>query len=263
MLAGALVLAGNATSCFGWGEEGHEIVARIAQRHLTPQTRQELRKLLGSDELTSVSTWADHIRRKRKETASWHYVDFNIATGVIAAEFQATPNILEAITSQSAVLVHSSDAEQRADAAKYVIHFVGDLHQPLHCSDNNDKGGNEVHVSFQGEHANLHSLWDKLLLERYLGELKLTPEQLAQQLDEKFSAQREALEKGTPEQWAKESFGAAREVVYKLPASSASQAAVEIDDKYYEAAKPVLDQRLSRAGYRLARQLNTLLGGHN
>jgi hypothetical protein len=149
-----------------WGVEGHQIIALIAVDRLTPVTRTEVASLLGGDarsKMEEASTWADYIRLTRPETAPWHYVNIELADGAYrpATQCPADNCVVAQIQKDVRILSnHQLTPAVRAEALRFLIHFVGDLHQPLHCSDNHDRGGNEVAVLIGAEQTNLHAVWD-------------------------------------------------------------------------------------------------------
>jgi hypothetical protein len=155
---------------FALGSEGHRIVAEIAEQYLTPDTARQVRELLGIENATSladVANWADQIRGQRRETASWHVVDIPISGPGYDAR-RACPRgdcVVAKIKEFTAELQDGSlPARERLEALKFVVHFVADVHQPLHASDNSDRGGNEIHVEFLRHQTNLHAVWDTSIL---------------------------------------------------------------------------------------------------
>ena len=134
----------------------------------------------------------------------------------------------------------------------FLVHFVGDMHQPLHCSDNKDKGGNDVKLDFFGRPSNLHSVWDSGLLGR-IGQEDALFTQYSNDLTQKLAKK---WGKGTVDAWAEQSHKAAQKVVYgKLPKAAAG-ATVKIDAAYQKRAEPLIREQLERAGARLAAVLN-------
>ena len=139
---------------FAWGPEGHAIIAQIAEDRLAPAARQQVDQLLDGDSLAVVASWADEIRIHRPDTAQWHFVDIpkNANDYDPARDCRPTPRgdcIIAAIDRELAILRDASaDKDKRAEALKFIVHFVGDLHQPLHCADDHDRGGNDVTVKF-------------------------------------------------------------------------------------------------------------------
>lgn len=140
-LALALMLLVPA-ACHAWGGEGHQLVALIAEDHLTPQAKAAVKELLDGAQISDaeVASWADQIRRERRETAPWHYV--NIPHDAQGFDRQRDgrdgDNIIDALERQAKILPDkSAPREQRQEALKWVVHLVGDLHQPLHCAERN------------------------------------------------------------------------------------------------------------------------------
>jgi hypothetical protein len=240
---------------FGWGPVGHSLIARIAETQLTPAARARVVEILGSGRsMTSVASWADEVRPTRRETAPWHFV--NIPIGVsrfdAARDCRAGDCAISQIARLRALLRdRSASPEQRREALQFLIHFIGDLHQPLHSSDNQDKGGNNVQVRFHGRLTNLHSLWDSGMLTRLGAE-----EQLFPVLAEQAARQRKKWAKGAVAGWSEEAQKAGRKYAYgKLPKSVDGAPAV-VDAAYESAAGPVIRGQIARAAARLAMALN-------
>jgi S1/P1 Nuclease len=161
---------------FAWGYAGHRIIAEIAEQFLEPTTARRVRELLDIENVTTladVSTWADQIRVQRPETAPWHYVNIPVHPASDGSSgYDATrdcPNdacVVAKIVQFERVLANSqAPGRQRLEAFKYLVHFIGDLHQPLHASNNNDRGANEVPVMFMGRQTNLYAVWDTGIIE--------------------------------------------------------------------------------------------------
>jgi len=250
-----LALLCAAFPALAWGPEGHALVARIAETQLKPETRARVAEILGPDStMTSMSSWPDEIRRSQPQTGPWHYVDIPIdKPGLDMARDCPNGNcVIGAIAAMRARLRDPAlAADQRREALMYVIHFIGDMHQPLHCSNNNDRGGNEVHIVFQGQPGNLHSLWDSGLLARMGKEDDLFP---------RFSAvsarRRKKFANGTVNDWAEQTHKLAQQMVYgKLP-NAAPGAPVAIGVDYERQADPLIELQIERAGARLAAVLN-------
>ena len=128
--------------------------------------------------MVSVASWADQIRNSRRETGPWHYIDIPIDKPHLNMERDCAKGdcvIAKIEQFRDALKNPATPPEQRREALMFIIHFVGDMHQPLHCSDNQDHGGNEVHVVFEGHPTNLHSLWDTTLVTRLGAEDALYP----------------------------------------------------------------------------------------
>jgi hypothetical protein len=244
---------------FGWGPEGHDLVARLADAHLTAAARARVAEILGPGvTMASISSWADQIRRARPDTSTWHYTDIPIDRPHLDMQRDCAKRdcVIAKIEDFEKVLADPAvKPEQRREALMFIVHFVGDMHQPLHSSDNKDKGGNNVRTDFFGKPMNLHSVWDGGLLTRMGEEDKLFVEfshDLTPKLQTKWG-------KGTVEDWAEEAHKAAQKIVYgKLP-KVASGAPEPIGEDYERAADPLIRLQIERAGARLAAVLNATL----
>lgn len=287
-----------------WGCKGHQTVAVIAGKQLSPEARQLVEKLLtenpvdpqlkrycgntSRDLLVDASTWPDDVRGELKN-GPWHYIDIprGAPRGPLEPFCGSEGCITKAITDQLAILKDkNANPRKRADAVRYLVHFVGDLHMPLHASTNNDEGGNCDPVRFfrrrPQEHRNsfapnLHSVWDTAILERDMESADATEyaDFLLQLFSSDFSTWQNA---GIHlEDWAWQSHDLAESVVYgeltpKIPIESPVtvhsctdanqigermlQLHLYVGQSYQESAAPVIEEQLALAGVRLAMILN-------
>jgi hypothetical protein len=254
ILLGLVVFTGPA---FGWGTLGHKLVARIAESQLTPQARAGVQAILANGEtMASVASWADEIRSKRPNTSGWHFVDIPITAPRmdLARDCPAAGCVASKVEDFRKQLADPSlPASSRHEALLFLIHFVGDLHQPLHASDNNDKGGNGVKIQFYDKQTNLHSLWDSGLLARMGSEDELFAALSAQ-------ARKKAAKwsKGGAAEWANKTHDVSKKVTYgKLPKVAAGTV-VPVSATYERAAQPVIREQLERGGVHLAMILNQI-----
>jgi hypothetical protein len=238
-----------------WGPLGHRVVAEIAMARLTPAVADETRRLLGGQTIADVASWPDDVRKDQPNTASWHYVNIEITDSAYVAARDCKDNncIVAALEAQIAILSdHSRSDADRATALKWVVHLVGDIHQPLHAGDRGDRGGNDVKVTFNGKRFTLHALWDSGLLLSY-GQ---TDGEMVRDILDQISRRTDLgpLLATTPEQWATGSHNQARDYVYRyLPPS------LDITPEYAEGARPIIRERFLRAGIRLAQVLDNAL----
>ncbi len=242
---------------FAWGAEGHEVVAAIALGQLTPAARRQVARLLGNDVmLIQQSNWADEIKDQRRDTARWHFVDIPLAARGFVAQRDCAGGdcvVAQILADLRALRDRTLDDRARAQALLFLIHFVADVHQPLHAEDNDDKGGNDVRVRIGRERANLHRVWDVDVVEV----MGFDPGMVAQGIERTItSAQRQAWSRGTPADWANEAHAIARDRIYP-PLAGAREIRLPRDYAWREAQVSRL--QLAKAGVRLAWLLDTTL----
>jgi nuclease S1 len=240
---------------WAWGPEGHSLVSRIALTQLTPAARTRVAEILGPERtLVSIASWADDTRRARPETAGWHFIDIPIHEAHLSMERDCAKGdcIVAKIDGLRRTLRDpATPPEQRREALMFLVHFIGDMHEPLHCSDNDDRGGNSVRVVFVDRQTNLHSVWDSGLLRRLPVE-----DQLFGQLSAASARHAKKWRKGTVAQWAEESHKSARKLVYGRLPHGAAGSPIVISSEYEKRADPLVKEQLERAGARLAAVLN-------
>jgi hypothetical protein len=156
------------SQAFAWGPLGHKIVAQVAEENLTEKAKLEVKNLIQNQTMADVATWADTIRNQPEWqfTKTWHFV--SIPDGDTYEEIQKDPNgdVIESINSAISTLkMKTGSKDDQLNALRFLIHFVGDVHQPLHVGRAEDRGGNEVQVTFMGRSCNLHALWDTILID--------------------------------------------------------------------------------------------------
>jgi hypothetical protein len=251
----AIALAFGSLPVYGWGPEGHSLVARIADAQLTAAARARVAEILGPGvTMASISSWADQVRRQRSNTGPWHYVDVPIDKPHLdmARDCAKDDCVVAQIAIERKLLVDpAATPVQRKEALMFLIHFVGDMHQPLHCSDNKDKGGNDVKVVFFDRPGNLHSTWDGGILGRMAKEDDLFPVLLkdAEKRQKKYA-------KGTVADWAEEAHKAAQKVVYSKLPPVAKGTPEPLGEAYEKTGEPLVKLQIEKAGDRLARILN-------
>lgn len=257
-------LCAVATRANAWGSEGHRIVADIAEQYLEPGTARQVRELLileNTTTLAEVSTWADEVRPQRRETARWHFVDIPIhppaGTPTAYDAARDCPRgdcIVAAIERFEAVLRDKAvQPRDRLEALKFLVHVVGDIHQPLHCADDGDRGGNDVRVAFEGRQTSLHAVWDSgILAAAGIGDERAYALSLARTIT---PAEAELWRGGTAADWANESYGIASRLIY----GEWPHGAGTLPASYEQVAIPVVGGQLEKAGVRLASVLNHVL----
>ena len=240
-----------------WGPAGHEIVALIALRELTPAAPAQVARLLGSATvLVQDSNWADEIRDQRRNTGRWHFVDIPLeAPGYDAwRDCPGQDCVVAQIDNHRRILSNPRlSTAARAEALRFLIHFVADAHQPLHAEDNKDRGGNDIRVTLGRRRESLHRVWDSEVVES----LGREPGDIADRIERSISAaDRKTWMSGSPAQWVNEAHAIARDRIYP-PLQSRRELRLPRDYAFREA--PIARLQLARAGVRLAWLLNTAL----
>lgn len=252
----ALLTHGTPPKAPRWYDEGHRLVARLAESRLTPRAAAAIHELLSGESLAAASSWADQIRGQRRETAPLHYVNIPLGSDAYRPERDCPGGrcIIAAIERDRLILADSSAGPaRRAEALRFLVHFIGDLHQPLHVASDGDRGGNDRHVTLLGRSRNLHEVWDGELLDVDGVSESGTFEELRRTMR---SLDLTALERGTVVDWAMEGHRIAAEHAYRLPRDGA------LGRPYVRLNRPRVDRALIAAGVRLALVLNQALAGY-
>jgi hypothetical protein len=241
---------GLAVALISWGYKGHRAVATIAQKHLTSNTAYCVSAYLKGESMADVATWADENRDNA--TAPWHYL--NLPLNLTHEQFvklvgQSDNNVYTAILKTEAGLKDKGlTPAQKNEALKYLIHLIGDAHQPMHISRKEDKGGNTIQVRFDYKGTNLHSLWDSKLIDHE----GLNEADIAKQYDVATPAQIKQWQSDSPMEWIWESYQISSELYAQVKPGK------DIDEAYCQKYIPVIHKRIGQAGIRLAGELNKL-----
>ena len=236
---------------FGWGKTGHRVVGEIAEKNLTVEVREIVRDLLDGHSLANASTWADEMRSNPKfdKYSSWHYI--NLPIDKEYDEIPSTANNVITQISKAIEVLNSplANREVKQFYLKYLIHMVGDLHQPLHTGREEDWGGNKIQVNFKGRKGaenwtNLHDLWDAGIIDDY----KMSYTEYAVKL---MDSKKLDFPQGNALEWSKESHSFVPKIYETTAGSYLSY------DYVYEVL-PIIDQRLFQAGIRLSTILNEI-----
>lgn len=280
-LLAALLCMGAVSTAAAWGQLGHGLVGELAQRHLDPKARAEVAALLAGEPdptLAGVASWADDIRNRDparfKATSRWHYINAKGGGGGcgfdLARDCPDGNCVVGAIETQRAILAdRSQPIEARRDALKFIVHFIGDAHQPMHAGSRTDSGGNGFQVSLRTPiepeayarnkyvdgvmGTNLHSVWDYYILAgRGLG---------LQAYSDKLDAlpwpptPAPSTHDVMPLAWAGESCR-----LIDMRGIYPPEDKHTMDSAYLDAMRPLAEQRVRQAAWRLAQLLNQTLG---
>ena len=246
----------TSSASWSWGQTGHRITGEIAQSRINGKTAAEIEMILGKDGLAEMATWPDDQRSNpepfwQKDANPWHYV--TLPGGKRPSEL-VSPTEGDALTAleRFAAIVRDrkKPRDERALALRFIIHIIGDLHQPLHVGNGTDRGGNDFKVTWFGDQANLHSVWDSGMIDRQ----GLSFTEYADRLQRRLSAaQTISWWDARPQTWIGES-ATMRDGLY--PAASEQPAALGY--AYQFKHLPSVEIRLAQSGVRLAAYLDAL-----
>lgn len=249
-----------------WGDTAHQVICEIAFRLARPATQAEIQRLILSDPAAAFPDFSescvlpDHPRTRNSE----HYLNLpRNSTGLSSDECPGLPCVLTAILNDLRIASSKTETDaKRRIALESLGHWVGDIHQPLHVSFEDDRGGNDIRVS--GCSKNLHAVWDNCLVEYAVG---LDVPKAVAALMQTITSEKQALWGGSsPRVWANETFALAKApstrycVMHDQSCDRPTENLLTITNQYIEANKPVVREQLQKAGVRLAHILDTAFG---
>ncbi|MFI8380491.1 S1/P1 nuclease [Leeuwenhoekiella sp. NPDC079379] len=247
----AIILSSNFLQANDWGKTGHRATAAVAEHYLSSKTKKTIAKLLGEENLITVSTYGDDIKsyQEFRKYSPWHYV--NIAPGLTYYEDTKNPegDLVFAINKCKEVLISKTTTqEEKAFHLKLLVHFIGDLHQPLHLGNAEDKGGNDVQVRWFNDGTNLHSLWDSKMIDSY----GMSYSELAENFGKVSKKEQKALTSGTLLDWVNEGQELAAQVY------ASAEVGEKLSYRYQVDNFDTLQEQIKKGGVRLASVLNSL-----
>ena len=251
------IMLSMSASAFAWGQKGHDVTAFIAEKHLTPAAKAACDSILNGKSIVYWANWADNACHtpQYEYQKTWHYR--NIDAGHDYDKFPRNENgdVTTAIRQQYEVLSNpDSSLEDKQLSLKLLVHFLGDIHQPMHMGHLSDRGGNSVKVKYFNSDRNLHGIWDSSLVE---SAHNWTYTEWQEQIDRASKAEEAAIISSTdPDDWGKETFAYATEIYDKTPEGT------NISYDYIAEWTPLIEQQLLKGGLRLAHLLNSLFDPH-
>jgi hypothetical protein len=258
LLGLAITLIMAAPQCgWSWGPIGHKAAAIMANERLKPPALEAVRSLLGPQaRLADSALWADE-QRDANGSEKWHYVNIPITESRYDAKYcQSGECIVAKLNYFIQVLKDPvADKGKKAEALKYVVHLIADLHNPFHVGDKGDKGGNLLQVRFFNSGTNLHKVWDSDIIDLHTKNVNVWLWDLDHRANPYKAAE---WSRGTPEDWATETLQIAK-TAYCYPETKIPiKSGAELKDKYFQYALPVIQQQLAKAGIRIAYVLNEI-----
>ena len=249
----------NCISSYAWGPEGHDIIASIAERHLTRKTRKELDRLLEGKSIIYYASWMDNLRNApdwkngRDSTKTWHYANVDEGYTYQAMPKNPAGDVVTSLNKLTATL--ASDRGQlpdstKADYVKMIVHMVGDMHCPMHAGRLSDRGGNSVKVKWFGKATDLHSVWDSHLVG---SSREWSFSEWTDQLDRTDREFKKNAVSGSYEDWFDTTVGYAAQTYDYI-----DRKGTNLSYQFIYDFSPVLEEQLLLAGYRLAHVLNSI-----
>ena len=264
-IAAACAAALLPSPAHAWGKTGHRVVAAIADTQLSGLARAHIEQILGPGEsLDEAAIWPDEMRSApgeywQKKSVPWHYMDFN---GIIYDHAPPEGDALEALQRFGAVLKDPKASQSdKQTALRFVVHLVGDLHQPLHVGRPGDEGGGKIRLTFFGKPSNLHVVWDSGMPDNE----QLSFTEFAAKLQRHTSSQ-QLIDwwDVNPRDWVSESAQVREQIYADLPRAKEAtgkkrkrhDVLPDVGYSYVYKFQPVMERQLQRAGVRLAAYLN-------
>lgn len=254
----------SSISSYAWGPKGHDVVAAIAEQHLTKKARKALNELLDGKSIVYYSSWMDNIQNSPywengyNKTKTWHYA--NVDKGLTYQTMKKNENGdvvtgLEFLTKELTENYDNLTDSMRVDYVKMIVHMVGDLHCPMHAGRLSDLGGNRMKVKWFGQNTNLHSVWDSKMID---SARKWSYTEWVEHLDRTSPKYRKGIMRGTYEEWFTETVDGAASI-YDYVESLDSENP-NLSYQFVYDFSPLLEDRLLVGGLRLAYVLNTIFG---
>lgn len=240
------------TDALAWGQKGHDVTCAIAQNHLSKKAQKKVDEIFEGKSLVYWANWMDNASHTKEYsyTSTWHYKNIDADQDYDTAPTASSGDVLTAIESQAAALKSGTlNAEQQAVALRMLIHFVGDLHCPMHVSHKSDQGGNRWQVQFFDRGSNLHKIWDSEVLE---SGHNWTYTEWAEEIDCIGKKEEAGILKGTPSDWGRETFAISTRIYDTTPVGA------KLSYDYVSEWTPVVERQLLAGGLRLAKILNEI-----
>lgn len=255
LLATALFISTFSFASEGdWGRTGHRATGEVAEVYLSQKAQKKIAELLDGQSLAFVSTYGDDIKSdpKYREYGPWHYVNLPKGeTKYDKANANPKGDLLQGIETCIAILKDKNTSkEEKAFYLKMLVHFMGDLHQPLHTGRGEDKGGNDIQVRWFGKGSNLHRVWDSEMINDF--EMSFT--ELAESTDKLSKAEINKIRSGSITDWMYESKALSNQVYNSVEVGE------KLGYEYMYEWFPVAHDQIQKGGIRLAKVLNDIFG---
>ena len=260
----SMIMLLSSISAFGWGPKGHDVVAAIAEQHLTKKAKKAIDEILDGKSIVYYSSWMDNIQNSPywengyNKTKTWHYANVDKGhTYQTMSKNEAGDVItgLEFLTKELTENYDNLTDSTRADYVKMIVHMVGDMHCPMHAGRLSDRGGNGTKVKWFGQNTNLHSIWDSKMID---SARKWSYSEWVDQLDRTDKKFKSSVMRGTYEEWFKETVEGAASIYEYV--ESMGKDNPNLSYQFVYDFSHLLEDRLLVGGYRLAYVLNMIFG---
>lgn len=236
-----------------WGATGHRTIGKIADNYLKGKTKRKISELLDGKSLAFVSTFGDDIKSDKRydKFYTWHYINMPLDVDYQNSEKNPEGDLVSGIEKCKAVILdENASKEDKAFYLKLLVHFIGDLHQPMHVGQKEDKGGNTIQVQWFGSGTNLHSVWDSKMIDHY----GMSFTELAENAPEISKSQVIEFQKGTIVDWVNDTH------IYAKKAYESAEIGKNLKFEYMYQNFSLAQSQLQKGGIRLAKVLNELFG---
>ena len=240
-------------SVFGWGATGHRIIGLIAEQHLSKKAKKQLEEILQNETLAEVSNFMDFIKSDRtyRHMSPWHYATIPDSLTYEQAGTPEEGDVIVTIQQLMKELKSKSFTDKdELFALKCLVHLIGDIHQPLHVGNGEDKGGNDVKLEYFWSSSNLHRVWDSEMIDG----LQYSYTEYANWINHPTPSQLEEWSSSNVLEWANESKDLRNQCYETMPEDK------KLSYQYVYDNQQLLNQRLLQAGIRLATVLNEIYG---
>ena len=234
-----------------WGSTGHRTIGKIADNYLKGKTKRKIAELLDGQSLALVSTFGDDIKsdKRYKDFYTWHYVNMPFGVKYEDSEKNTRGDLVTGIEKcKSVILDESASKQDKVFYLKLLVHFMGDLHQPMHVGRKEDKGGNTVQVKWFGSNTNLHTVWDSKMISHF----GMSYSELAENTSETTKDQITEYQKGSVVDWVNDTH------IYAKQVYNSAKIGEDLRYNYMYQYFDLTKSQLQKGGIRLAKVLNDL-----
>lgn len=251
LISSFLMISASSNEVVFWGKNGHRVTGQIAEKYLTKRAKRKIDEILNGQSLAFVSTYADEIKSDRayRSYSPWHYVNMRLDETYEDSEKNPKGDLVTGINTCISVLKDKKSTKaDKIFHLKMLVHFIGDLHQPMHIGRKEDKGGNDIQVRWFGRGTNLHSVWDSKMIDDY----NMSYTDLANNVEALSRKQITYIAEGSVVDWVNEVHQITNDVYNSVKVGE------NLKYRYSYDHFGIVRQQLQKGGIRLASVLNDI-----